>query len=463
MAAPPPGNGRLRKEQVRYLALEGGGGKGFAFVGAVAALEDPLGLLAYARVPPSPNAKVFKPDWLPASVDQSRRLTGQIRGVAGASAGAITALMLSCGYAAAEIVDIMDAYDFDRFFEPPDPRMVPKLFLTARETGDPTGGEVRQAAPPSEGKGDAVALKATAVKALIRALAPQLGVTIDAAKLGGAALAMLWNRILRVLPELLQIYADLNGITGVKPVKMLLQHLPKYLEYLPEDMGLFPGYQARTFLAELLAAKFPSLDGKPNFNVSFQTHFDFFGIKLVVTGTNLETGKSEIFSVDTTPNFPVADAVRISMGLPLVFKPLVIRESQIAATDRSYAGVWVDGGLFNNLPITAFDREKKAADGPDTLGLRLEEDKVQPIESFGDLLRVWPLGLGIGGTGESAISDSWGNTAQTIALDTEGLSLLNFKPDPKLRQGAVDRARQKTLDYFAGVIEMRPEKLTVRR
>jgi hypothetical protein len=52
-------NSRLQKDQVRYLSLEGGGGKGFAFVGALAALENPLGILSYALRPAAPSAAVY--------------------------------------------------------------------------------------------------------------------------------------------------------------------------------------------------------------------------------------------------------------------------------------------------------------------------------------------------------------------------------------------------------------------
>jgi predicted acylesterase/phospholipase RssA len=455
-------NGPLKKEQVRHLAFEGGGGKGFAFVGALMALENPLGILSYASQPLSPYVDVYKPDWLPHGVDQSRRLVGQIKGVSGASAGAITAFLLSCGYSPAEIVAIMDNYDFNQFFEPADPRMVPMLSLDVTSS-DPSGGEVRATKDSSSESADSLALKKQVLLSAAIALTPAGAGAAAIAKLGAAAIAELWERLLRVAPDLLQIYATLTGTTGLFPIQMLLKHLDKYLAYLPEDMGLFPGYQARRFFAEALAAKFPSSTGRPNFNVMFKSHYDFFGVKLAVTGTNLETGKSEIFSVDTTPYFPVADAVRISMGLPLVYKPLVIRTEELKGLLPSWvAGVWVDGGYLSNLPITAFDRNREATAQPDTLGLRLEEDQRVEIRTFSDFLKVWPIGFGFMGTGESVISESWGHTSQSIALDTTGLSLLNFKPDPKARQAVVSRAHEATLKYFgAEKVEMEPQPIQI--
>ena len=53
----------------------------------------------------------------------------------------------------------------------------------------------------------------------------------------------------------------------------------------------------------------------------------FERLKFVLTGSNIETLKSHLFSGATTPAFYVVDAVRLSMSLPFgIFKPLVIRQ-----------------------------------------------------------------------------------------------------------------------------------------
>jgi NTE family protein len=64
--------------------------------------------------------------------------------------------------------------------------------------------------------------------------------------------------------------------------------------------------------------------------------------------TNLSTSFSEVFSAEHTLGTCVADAVRISMSLPLFF-----------AAKRSIRGdVYVDGGVLDNFPIKLFDRKK---------------------------------------------------------------------------------------------------------
>ena len=69
---------KLRADQIHYLSFEGGGGKGAAFIGALAALAE------------MPNAKIFNKIEQSPGVFDYRLNTSKIKGVAGASAGAIT-------------------------------------------------------------------------------------------------------------------------------------------------------------------------------------------------------------------------------------------------------------------------------------------------------------------------------------------------------------------------------------
>src|SRR5829696_2044705 len=89
----------LKKDDVRYLAFEGGGGKGVTYLGAIQALED-LKVLPIDK-PPGKN---------------------RILGIAGASAGAITALVLALGYSAANLKTLLEDQDkFNSFFDGPNP------------------------------------------------------------------------------------------------------------------------------------------------------------------------------------------------------------------------------------------------------------------------------------------------------------------------------------------------------
>jgi NTE family protein len=69
---------------------------------------------------------------------------------------------------------------------------------------------------------------------------------------------------------------------------------------------------------------------------------------LYVYGTNLSTRYGEVFSVEHTPTTRIADAVRISMSIPLFF----------ASFRNARNDIYVDGGLLNNYPVKLFDRDK---------------------------------------------------------------------------------------------------------
>ncbi|TAL39055.1 MAG: patatin [Spirochaetes bacterium] len=72
---------------------------------------------------------------------------------------------------------------------------------------------------------------------------------------------------------------------------------------------------------------------------------------LYFMGTNLSTGFSEVFSAERTPETRVADAVRISMSIPLFF----------AAKRNARGDVYVDGGVLDNYPVKLFDRKRYLA------------------------------------------------------------------------------------------------------
>lgn len=99
--------------------------------------------------------------------------------------------------------------------------------------------------------------------------------------------------------------------------------------------------------------------------------------ELVVYGTNIDAGEAEEYSVHTYPNGCIADAVRISVGIEVLFKPrqMWVVETQadgvrkrvlpkkwavdndgkrILVDDKDFRG---DGGLFYNYPCSAFDKD----------------------------------------------------------------------------------------------------------
>ena len=74
---------------------------------------------------------------------------------------------------------------------------------------------------------------------------------------------------------------------------------------------------------------------------------------LYVTTANITKRRSEMFCAATTPDVAVADAVRMSMSIPLYFQALKFDGMHFGEGDY-----YVDGGLYDNFPIRYFDNEQ---------------------------------------------------------------------------------------------------------
>jgi predicted acylesterase/phospholipase RssA len=415
-----PTQRKLKPGEIRYLVLEGGGGKGFAFLGAISVLE---------------KFDVIK----------------NCDGFGGASAGAITALLLSMGYTGGELGAFMHDTDFTRFFDLPVPRKIPTVYAQYAVRENSPAEQQFLEEHQAQGFMELMGVLGAAAQGL-SALNP---FSPRASEFGR-----------KVNEVLFQISATL--MRGDAPFAQLARFWPHYLAYLPADMGLFSGEAAREVIGALIVDRVKKKTKRPLTisvkSLDFKNHLSIFQKKLLVTGTNLSTGKTQIFSAEQTPNFPVADAVRISMGLPWIYKPYVITSG---GEGYPAPGVYVDGGVWNNLPYREFDSEpappKKSASAAAaggsapkrrTLGLRLEVDSVAKVDSIG-ALTVQMLQHGLMGSGESQILDKY--VDQLIVLDTCGLDLINFKPDPDKLDAVVRRAKREVWKYFDMEARIPPE------
>lgn len=105
---------------------------------------------------------------------------------------------------------------------------------------------------------------------------------------------------------------------------------------------------------------------------------------LYVVGVNLSSQHYQIFSHETYPKMRVADAVRVSMSIPLYYGAIWINpEGKVIDNPKPEddAELFVDGGLLLNFPINIFDHSKYIRDhtgepeaifNEETLGFRLE-------------------------------------------------------------------------------------------
>lgn len=110
---------------------------------------------------------------------------------------------------------------------------------------------------------------------------------------------------------------------------------------LYNEYGFYKGDAFLNFARKIIADKtFDIRNGDITFQELYQTNEK----ELVLVATNLTKDKIEYLSRHTYPDMPVALAVRASMSIPLVYKPVIYKEN-----------VFCDGGLGMNFPIQTFD------------------------------------------------------------------------------------------------------------
>ncbi|WP_421319938.1 patatin-like phospholipase family protein [Aeromonas veronii] len=242
---------------------------------------------------------------------------------------------------------------------------------------------------------------------------------------------------------------------------------------LIEQFGWYKGDYFRSWIGRLIKEKTGNSEA---------TFADIEAMKakrgfksLYFMGTNLSTSYSEVFSAEHTPRHCVADAVRISMSIPLFF-----------AAKRSARGdVYVDGGVLDNYPIKLFDREKYVRSGKflcpkyyeninsqfataerrisnyvynkETLGFRLDtrdeisvfRDHAEPadknVANFFDY--TWALIHTIIEAQQSSHlhNDDW---ARTIYIDSLGVGTTDFDLPDEKKKKLVESGRDGALTYL---------------
>jgi NTE family protein len=200
---------------------------------------------------------------------------------------------------------------------------------------------------------------------------------------------------------------------------------------------------------------------------------------LYVYGTNLCTHYGEVFSIERTPDMSIAEAVRISMSIPLYF----------AAVRNASKDVYVDGGCLNNYPVKLFDREKyiEPANLPtmgrsdrqyyidankeflekhpgrspyiynkETLGFRLDskeeiiafrynEPRTYEIKKFTDYVKGLIKTVLDSQNNIHLHSDDW---HRTIYIDTKGVSTTDFGLSDQKKTELIGSGKQGATDYF---------------
>lgn len=377
---------KIAPSGVNYLAFEGGGGRGIVYQGVVTALQQ---VFDQTYDPSDDNAAEIRNAqegrWLrQVEIVGSGRLfypsmkleRRQLKGVAGTSAGAITAFCLAIGMSARDLKaeserleylklgaqQPMGGIDMARAVLGRRPLQIGSIYETFFE--DPKNGAFCRVEP--DGREGHHLTHARLLSVLV-------------AGVKGAPIGV--NDALSILPKAITD-AESTASIRISGTEKDLDHPIRFMQYLHSllfDRGFLPGFVPRKYFCDLLTDYLlkkqrliygdrPSMQtvlSKEAKDITFHDHFNLTGVDLVITCTNISAHQNKSFSVGQTPNFPVMDAVLASMSLPFFFKPLLVNsnvefDGEEGDDDytRGYFGLYVDGGMTRNYPLHAFDHRK---------------------------------------------------------------------------------------------------------
>lgn len=411
-----------------YVAFEGGGAKGVAHVGALAALED-----------------VY-----------------DCRGFAGTSAGSLAAALAAAGFRARDIIDpdgggtllalvpgrreAMDLFD-------PRSRRALEIALALSRVGQRrrrahrmrtrAGRRLYRAAAAGAATGGACASLAAALFALGATPPEALGATAALVVLFGVQAALRGRRrfgrgMRRTCLVIGTLAAHLLW-AGTVPVLALGGGLLVW--------RLWPGVASldrlEADLDQLLRERLAQEGRDPDEPVRFGDFGPMSATEerrarpsLKMVATDLSTGKLALFSPERTPEAKVSAAVAASICIPGVFQPRRMGPAEGLAR----AGMFFDGGLVSNLPAWSFDDER-----------RIDRHAATFVISVGDEPLARPRGA-VAWLGRLARSAIFGaaelnlrviGRSVHVALDTHAISTLDFDaPFARVRETMLVGGRQ---------------------
>ena len=102
-------------------------------------------------------------------------------------------------------------------------------------------------------------------------------------------------------------------------------------------------------------------------DINFVEFGKLFGKDLVICVSNLTKESTEFWSIDTCPYRSVILALRVSCSIPVIFPPVKIDDM-----------MYVDGGVFNNFPLSYFDNKQFK----DLIGVNIKTSSYKKHDTF---------------------------------------------------------------------------------
>lgn len=319
----------------KNLVFKGGGAKGVAYLGAVDVLDE-QGILPH------------------------------VRGVAGSSAGAITAAVLSFSTSARQVKAIVDTLDFSK--------------IAGSDPDDIPG-----------------------------------------------------------LPDFIE--HELAKVVGdVKAILRLLRHYglhstQYFYDWLKKTIGAQCGGNGMATFRDFRGRGFRDLH---------------------VTSVDVSVQNTRFFSFENTPDVAVADAVRMSMSLPLFFEPQRFDGHKLGKGDY-----FADGGTQDNYPITIFDAAQYAHGSPyfvdgvnwETLGFFLftRQENVRPARIDNLVHYIEALVESLLAVQDVLFRNNDVDPKRTVMVDDCGVPTTDFNIEPgdPTYEKLVESGRKATREFLA--------------
>jgi NTE family protein len=219
------------------------------------------------------------------------------------------------------------------------------------------------------------------------------------------------------------------------------------------ENGIYEGKYIEDFIARKLAEKnvytFKDLVIEDETNPRYR-------YKLNVIASDISRGKLLVLPHDIKDygiepdDFSVAEAVRMSMSIPLIFEPVI--KSTKHLRDMPEQCYIVDGGMLSNYPVWLFDSASKDISWP-TVGFRLvgpQDGKPREINNPLDFLTAILATL-LGAHDERHIQDL--NFKRTVPIKTLGVGTTEFDITPERKNMLFESGVEAAKSFFASFSE----------
>jgi NTE family protein len=214
--------------------------------------------------------------------------------------------------------------------------------------------------------------------------------------------------------------------------------------------GLFKGDAFLSWMGDMIAQ---SPAGQGNAGLTFKELQDRTGREVYVFATDLNTQTYKELSARTVPDWKIAEGVRASMSVPLIFSGWRFPDA------ADHQNIYVDGGMMDNYPLNFFDEPPFVSEGtltnPETLGFlfmapRRNAQRPDDGLKFGDMhtyLKSLAESILIGVMLSLQVP---GNQERTVLTDAHatGISALDFKVKPEQIDQLIEAGRASITDYL---------------